>query len=474
MPRRHDPAKAAVDTFDSLAPNRYVPYSDDPNLLARRSAQVLILGAGLVTVLNSVLTPLPTVNVRALFFTGAATALLSFVVPALPWANHSRAVGYGIVVASIGALVGTDGWHHYSRSDAAIAVYPIFFVLVIAFAGLTQQRGTATVVAALSGVALFWLLQHGGHSSAALQCLAVTVPAAAILAEVISWAYGRALRLGNLDARRRIALEALVAGSSNLQRAVTAQESEQIVIETAEVMFCGNHTRFAVATPAMSQPDDDAVYTTESRELRINLRGQAGIVATIATAVGEPDSFMLDAARLFSQHIGTRLEQLRVIHALTDEATHDALTGIANRRAADTTLRSISSGDIVFLADLDQFKVVNDSLGHKTGDDILQQFGDYLRSAVRPADFAARYGGEEFLIVCRNAESGAAPIVANRLLDGWRAMRPLVTFSLGYSIHEHGDPVELTVEHADMALYEAKRQGRDCAHEYQAIRQAST
>jgi diguanylate cyclase (GGDEF)-like protein len=447
----------------------------DTHLLARRSAQILILGAGIVTILNSLLTPLPTVNVRALFLTGVATALSSALVPALPWTRHPRAMSYAIVVAAIAALVGTDGWHHYSRSDAAIAVYPMFFVLVIAFAGLTQPRGTATVVAAISGVALGWNLQHGGHSSAALQCIAVTVPAAAILGEVLSWSYGRARSLGDLDGRRRGALEALVAGSSSLQGALTPEESEQIVIATADAMFGGTDTRYIAAEPGLSAPeDDDAEYSTESGELRIHLRGQAGIVATLTTVVGEPDSFILDAARLYSQHIGTRLEQLRVIHALTDEATHDALTGIPNRRAADNTLDSVSAGDIVFLADLDHFKAINDSLGHKAGDDVLQQFGEFLRQAIRPTDFASRYGGEEFLIVCRNAQPKSASIIANRILDGWRAQRPLVTFSLGYSAHQPGDPVELTVEHADMALYDAKRAGRDCAREYQAIQQAET
>jgi diguanylate cyclase (GGDEF)-like protein len=473
MRRERDRPNFAAGTLGPLAPDSDAGGDDDTDLLARRSAQILILGAGVVTVLNSLLTPLPTVNVRALFLTGVATALASVLVPMLPWTKHPQVVSYGIVVASIGALVATDGWHHYSRSDAAIAVYPIFFILVIAFAGLTQPRGTASVVAAISGVALCWILQHGGHSSAALQCIAVTVPAAAILGEVLSWSYGRALRLANLDARRRGALEALVAGSSSLQGALTPEESERIVIATADSMFGGTETRLTLAEAGVSPPtEDDAGYSTQSRELRINLRGQAGIVATITTIVSEPDSFMLDAARLYSQHIGTRLEQLRVIHALTDAATHDSLTGIPNRRAADNTLHSVSAGDIVLVADLDHFKVINDSLGHKTGDDVLQQFGEYLRRAIRPTDFAARYGGEEFLIVCRNAERKAAPLIANRLLDGWRAQRPLVTFSLGYSAHEPGDSVELTVEHADLALYEAKRAGRDCAREYQAVQQA--
>src|SRR4051812_5528485 len=133
MRHDRDRTNCGDDAPGSPAPDRGTQGHDDAHLLARRSAQILILGAGIVTVFNSLLTPLPTVNVRALFFTGAATALASLLVPKLPWANHPCAVSYGIVVTSVAALVGTDGLHHYSRSDAAIAVYPMFFVLVIAF-----------------------------------------------------------------------------------------------------------------------------------------------------------------------------------------------------------------------------------------------------------------------------------------------------------------------------------------------------
>src|SRR4051812_27803819 len=179
--------------------------------LASRSAQALILGAGLVTVLNATVSSLDGVNVAALRATGMVTIAASFLVPFLPWSSRARIASLGIVVAALAALVATDQWHHYSRNPSAIAVYPVFFILVIAWAGLTQPRGTAAGVALLSGGALGWMLTTGGHNAAAWQCIAVTVPAAAILGEVLSWAYGRALTLGHLDIARRSALEALVS-----------------------------------------------------------------------------------------------------------------------------------------------------------------------------------------------------------------------------------------------------------------------
>jgi diguanylate cyclase len=200
------------------------------------------------------------------------------------------------------------------------------------------------------------------------------------------------------------------------------------------------------------------------------------VLGTLYTIVERPDAFALDAARLYSQHVGTRLEQLRVIDALTNAATHDALTGIGNRRAAEISIANVQAGDAIFLLDLDHFKTVNDSLGHQTGDLVLAQLGDYLRDSTRPSDAVSRYGGEEFLLISPDTNADGAQHLAERLLAGWRAIRPLVTFSVGYAVHRAVDPAELTLEHADMALYEAKRSGRDrvCAYTDVNRPQAST
>jgi diguanylate cyclase (GGDEF)-like protein len=469
-------ARDAAKTETSAQPRSFgatTPGADGVSMLAGRSAQALVFGAGLVTVVNTILSPLTGVNVGALRLTGLATMAASFGVPLLPWEKRPRLASYTVAVAAMTALVATDPWHHYSRNESAIAVYPIFFVLIIAWAGLTQPRGTATVVACFSGVALGWMLASGGHGSAAVQCVAVTVPAAAILGEVVSWAYGRAVTLGHLDAQRRGSLEALVAGASSLQGALTNQESETIVVATAIAMFEGHDTHYEPAEQMIDDgPEhDDAHYDPIERALRIRVRGQSGILGTLTTTVHQPDAFVLDAARLYSQHIGTRLEQLRVIDALTDAATHDALTGLGNRRAAQASIATLRPGDAVFILDLDRFKTINDTLGHQTGDRVLTQLGDYLRDFTRPTDAVARYGGEEFLLICRAAPRAAAHHIADRLLHGWRAQRPLVTFSIGYTTHTESDTTDLTLEHADMAPYQAKHSGRDRAHEYTHVAQ---
>jgi diguanylate cyclase (GGDEF)-like protein len=195
----------------------------------------------------------------------------------------------------------------------------------------------------------------------------------------------------------------------------------------------------------------------------VQLRGQSGVLGTVTTEIDPPDAFIVDAARLYSQHIGARYEQLRLIDALTDAATLDPLTGVGNRRAAQTGLDNLAAGDVVFMLDLDKFKDINDSLGHQAGDRLLSELGDYLRSHTRKTDTVIRYGGEEFLLICPQAAPEDAQLLANHLLDGWRDLRPLTTFSIGWAIHEEGAAAQRTIELADMALYDAKRSGRDCA-----------
>jgi diguanylate cyclase len=178
---------------------------------------------------------------------------------------------------------------------------------------------------------------------------------------------------------------------------------------------------------------------------------------------------MLDAARLYGQHVGSRFEQLRMIDALTDAATHDALTGIANRRAAQARLDELQPGDAVFMLDLDNFKSINDTLGHQTGDELLTLLGDYLRQATRPTDTVARYGGEEFILICSQTTPSDAERIAKRLLDGWRSRDPLATFSIGWSVHEGDAGVKRTMEQADAALYAAKCGGRNCSRSYAEV-----
>jgi diguanylate cyclase (GGDEF)-like protein len=159
------------------------------------------------------------------------------------------------------------------------------------------------------------------------------------------------------------------------------------------------------------------------------------------------------------RQIGDQAAQLAAM------AHHDALTGVANRRAWDGELaRAVSvahrSGAplTVALLDLDHFKRFNDAHGHQAGDALLRDAAQAWRADLRPGDFLARYGGEEFTVLV----SGLAPAQAIAVVERLKALTPgEQTFSAGVATWDGIEsPAEL-VGRADEALYRAKRAGRD-------------
>lgn len=162
---------------------------------------------------------------------------------------------------------------------------------------------------------------------------------------------------------------------------------------------------------------------------------------------------------------------------LEHSATTDALTGLPNRRAADAFLavehaRALRGGMgyAAIMADLDQFKRVNDTHGHDVGDEVLAALAERLRAAVRAGDHVTRWGGEEFLVLLPGVDAGHARDVAEKLRAGV-AEAPFatsagtlgITISLGIALYEGEPAAELVVQRADAALYRAKQAGRNRA-----------
>jgi len=159
----------------------------------------------------------------------------------------------------------------------------------------------------------------------------------------------------------------------------------------------------------------------------------------------------------------------------TQQACTDALTGLHNRREFDDQLRkqiarSRRSGEVfsLLLADLDQFKAINDTRGHQAGDRALRETADLLRAAVRAEDLVARFGGDELAILMPGCAADAAREAADRLLKAVRRAAiptgpgPKVTLSIGCASYpEQGTDAATLIAGADRALYQAKRAGRD-------------
>jgi diguanylate cyclase (GGDEF)-like protein len=190
--------------------NRSVTTGDDPDDVAERArfagrtAAVLFLGSGVVAFTNSRLANLPGVDMRALLLTALCSVAAAPLILALPWKRYFTWTANGVVVGTIAFLAISDWFDHYSRTEAAVAVYPVFFILLIAWTGSTRGRGVATIAACASAPALYWMLAHSGRSSVGWQCLIVTLPVSATLGEVLSWNASRARMLTKVEMQRRL------------------------------------------------------------------------------------------------------------------------------------------------------------------------------------------------------------------------------------------------------------------------------
>lgn len=155
-------------------------------------------------------------------------------------------------------------------------------------------------------------------------------------------------------------------------------------------------------------------------------------------------------------------------------ATHDALTGLPNRVLLDDRLaQAIAHADrdgrsfALLVCDLDRFKLINDSLGHRAGDELLQEVARRLTGLVRSGDTVARFGGDEFVLVVNSAAgSDDATRLAGRAIDALQAPVRIAGIdvhtspSIGIAFYPaNGDSLEALIVHADAAMYCAKQRG---------------
>lgn len=171
------------------------------------------------------------------------------------------------------------------------------------------------------------------------------------------------------------------------------------------------------------------------------------------------------------------LINLRLRDSLLQQAIRDPLTGLYNRRYLEDTLeremrrakRSAQSLSLL-IADLDHFKRINDTYGHKGGDEVLKAFGQLLSTTFRAQDIPCRYGGEEFVMVLPETDLTDAKSRAEELIRQVRSLKlPLgersldsLSVSVGVATYpEHGRTPQLLLSSADNAMYKAKNLGRD-------------
>ncbi len=195
----------------------------------------------------------------------------------------------------------------------------------------------------------------------------------------------------------------------------------------------------------------------------------------------------LHLAASLSQHVGVLVENERLERSvrnltsmkedLRHRAFHDALTGLPNRvlfaeQVGEALTQAVNGYAAVLFIDLDDFKTVNDSLGHQAGDELLIAVAGRVESALRPSDLAARLGGDEFAVLAHVGQTAEVRDIAGRLLA---VLDEPVTImgreisvhaSVGVAFGQAGTRVEELLRNADAAMYEAKAGGKRQVAEY--------
>lgn len=180
------------------------------------------------------------------------------------------------------------------------------------------------------------------------------------------------------------------------------------------------------------------------------------------------------------KHAETQVRQLQdSIEILRIESMTDSLTGVANRKLFDLSLKQMieqagHDGKILslVLADIDEFKQFNDRFGHQIGDDVLRLVAFAIKSSVRGGDLVARYGGDEFVVIlprtCFRDALAVGENIRRAVMEKELVRRSTrenlgrITISVGVSEYRNGHSVESMIEEADKNLYAAKLRGRNC------------
>lgn len=226
--------------------------------------------------------------------------------------------------------------------------------------------------------------------------------------------------------------------------------------------------------PGAASPGD---HLGETSHAVIQLEGRT---AGMLIAFRMTDSFSVtehQILEIFSAQIAMFLVQIQARRQIQSLADTDHLTGIANKRAFSAKLpQEIDRARVygvplsVLMLDLDDFKLINDTLGHPMGDVVLSEFCGAIRETLRPPDFFSRFGGDEFALILPHTDLPGAVAVAERVLQKLRALtiqdtedgsvRCSASIGIATLLDDDGSQTEL-LRRADERLYVAKRAGKN-------------
>ena len=386
------------------------------------------------------------------------------------------------------------------------ALSGLFYVWVGLYAAYFFTLRQAAVQIALAGTAYAIALSVNTDMSVAVMSWIVTMGTLAVTA--LLFGYLKQMLAGELEERKRSQSE--LKASLSLYKATLESTADGLLVVDLEGKIVSYNSRFQtmwrIPDEVLGSGDDDRA------------------IAFVLDQLASPEKFVRKVQQLYQRHgaessdilefkdgrvferysrpqRGTGGEiygrvwsfrdvtdRVQIESQLRHLADHDVLTGLLNRRRFEEAVAERVAHDIryggggaVLLLDLDNFKYVNDSLGHRTGDGVIRSVASLLGERLRESDVLARVGGDELAILLPEADAKAAEHVAADLLELVRNHRPLfrgqrtrLTTSVGIALisgSRERTTEEILVE-ADIAMYRAKEAGRDRFHLYESAADA--
>ena len=274
------------------------------------------------------------------------------------------------------------------------------------------------------------------------------------------------LAIGRDISQRRAAEARVRAVAAMGDRALAGGDPKDLAAEAIELMrttlpITGAEVRLAGGTALAS------AGATADAQVRLPIGAGDELLLAPEQELGDDE---INFVRALANTLATALARLRDEERMRHEALHDPLTGLPNRtllrdrleHALARSARGRGATGVLFV-DLDDFKHVNDTYGHATGDVVLAELGERLRTGVRPADTVARLGGDEFVVVCEGVDEDSAVALGRRLQDAIR-----LPLTIGGLQHELSASIGIALGHADAgallgaadaAVYRAKAEG---------------
>jgi diguanylate cyclase len=408
-----------------------------------------------------------------------------------PDASQAPAAAAPSLWPDVGAELGVTVRHALrSPQNEATQADALMVELDTALAELKQAGATPDGAIRMATLCLRTrhLLDHRRHLFDELGGLCRELSASLVdLAEDDSWAQGQAAAMNQtlaqgLSGRGVRTVSELLAGTRERQRTLRADRSRArdalkglIQRMLAELGELGRHTdrfqnhvgRYA---DAIEQADSLETLAGTVREMVEESRSVQGLVAQTQARL----TLEHDRATALTERVDELEGELR---RLSEEVHTDQLTQVANRRGLINAFgieqaKAERESRLIALAllDIDNFKKLNDSLGHHAGDIALKSLAERAQASLRPGDMVARYGGEEFVLMLPDTPLDEAQAVLVRLQRSLSAALfkhegtdVFVTFSAGVTLYRAGETLEAALDRADVALYEAKHTGKNRA-----------